>query len=252
MRANRVFYRNARVYARTWRSGVFFSFFQPLLFLSAIGFGVGKLIGADAPGGRGYLAFLAPALLAAACMQTATFESTYPLLGKIQWRRTYEAILATPISVKDLFAGEIRWLAMRMLMVGGTFAAVMMILGVGRTPWMAASLFAAILTGLVFATSISAFTARSKTGAEFNWLFRFVITPMFLFSGTFFPVDRLPEYLQPVAILTPLYHGVALARGFATETLTGFESVPHFAYLLLLFGLAYWLALRGFTKRLAS
>jgi len=185
-------------------------------------------------------------------MQTATFESTYPLLGKIQWRRTYEAILATPISVRDLFAGEIRWLAIRMLMVGGTFAAVMVLLGVGRSPWILAALAAGVLTGLVFATVISAFTARTKNGAEFNFIFRFVITPMFLFSGTFFPIDRLPEYLQPVALATPLYHGVALARGFVTQTLAPLEALPHIAYLLVLFGLAYWVALRAFTKRLAS
>ena len=252
--AVRLVQRNALVYRRVWRGSLFSSFLQPALYLTAMGVGLGTLV--DAGGGLGgtvtYVEFLAPGLLAAACMQTATFESSYPITGRMIWHRNYEAIHATPMRVVDLVLGELAWIAVRLSMVAAAFTLVMAGFGVLRAPAALAAVPAAVLTGLAFAAPILAYAATLKTGHTFNTLFRFVITPLFLFSGVFFPVTRLPEWLQPMAWATPLFHGVALTRGL---TLNGLESsgwIPHAGYLLALTGAGIVLAVRTFERKLRA
>lgn len=220
--ALRVVEHNATYYRRTWRGSVVLTFLSPVLFLAAMGLGLGGMIDRAAPGalsGVSYAAFLAPGLLAAQAMNTGTFESTYPIMSRILWRRTYHAVLATPLSVRDLLVGELAWISLRLLMMAAAFLAVMLLFGVVRSPLVVLAVPAAVLTGLAFAACVTAFTARQTNDSGFSSLFRFVITPLFLFSGTFFPIERLPELLRPVAYLTPLYHGVSLTRGLSLGTL---------------------------------
>lgn len=253
MRALRIVQRNAMVYRRVWRGSLFMSFLQPTLFLMAMGLGLGRLIdrgGAQLPGGVAYLAFLAPGLLAATCMQTASFESSFPIAGKMTWRRNYDAISATPLRIIDIVVGELAWIGLRLFAVATAFTAVIVTFGAARGTMVLAAIPAAVLTGLAFSAPIMAYAATLKSGGNFNAVFRFVVTPLFLFSGVFFPVTRLPAPLQTAAAFTPLYHGVELARGFALQSLSPADVALHAAFLLAVLGAGIAAALWTFTRKL--
>jgi lipooligosaccharide transport system permease protein len=211
------------------------SFLQPTLFLLAMGVGLGALVdaggGSPLPGGAGFLDFLAPGLLAAGCMQTACFESSYPIFGKMNWRHTYEAVTATPLRTTDLVLGEMAWIGMRLSSVALAFTLVITAFGVPRSPLVLLAVPAAVLTGLAFAAPLLAYSATLKGNDNFNIVFRFIITPLFLFSGVFFPLTRLPEGLRIAAWFTPLFHGVELTRGLTLATLGSPAWLAHVAYL---------------------
>lgn len=262
--ALRIVQRNALVYRRVWRGSLFFSFLQPTLFLAAMGLGVGRLVdagaraaspgvaaaGASLPGGGSFLTFLAPGLLAAACMQTAAFESTFPVMGKMTWRRNYEAMTAAPLGVADLVLGELAWVGLRLGMVALAFAGVIAAFGVSHSPRLLAAVPAAVLTGLAFSAPLMAYAVTLRNGANFNAVYRFLITPLFLFSGVFFPVASLPGPLPWLASLTPLYHGVELVRGLVLGTLTAGAGVVHVAYLGGLCAIGALVAVRTFGWKL--
>jgi lipooligosaccharide transport system permease protein len=254
-RALRIVQRNAVVYRRIWRGSVFSSFLQPTLYLMALGFGVGALIDprrAAIPGGVSYLQFLAPGLLTAACMQVATYESSWPVIGKITWARNYYAMLATPIAIDDLVVGELLWMAIRLTTVGTAFLLVAASFGV--MPIAAATLLAvplAVLTGLAFSAPILAYAATLKTGENFNILFRLIITPLFMFSGVFFPIDRLPFPVQWIAKASPLYHGVQLVRALTLDDqLDAAVALIHVAYLVVLLTAGFVAARYTFRRKL--
>ncbi len=253
--ALRIVQRNALVYRRIWRGNALMTVVQPVLFLSAMGLGLGALVdrgGAELPGGVPYLVFLAPGLLAAICMQTASFESSFPITGKMTWQKNYDAIASTPMRIIDIVAGELAWVALRLLTVAAAFTAVLFLFGAARTPLVLAAVPAAVLTGLAFSAPIMAFAATLKNGGNFNALFRFIITPLFLFSGVYFPLTRLPEWLQRVAQWTPLYHGVELTRGLVLHTLTWPAAAVHLAYLLVLCGVGTSAAVWTFSRKLRA
>lgn len=249
--AFRLVQRHALVYRRVWWGSLCMSFLQPVLYLLAIGVGLGAFIGSDAalPGGVSFLQFLAPGLLAAACMQTGTFESSWPVLGRFLWHRNYEAIAATPMRVVDLVAGELAWLAIRLTTVAAAFAVVMVAFGVSRSPGVLLAIPAAVLTGLACSAVLLAYAATLTHSNAFNVVFRFVVTPLFLFSGVFFPLTRLPEAVQYVAWATPLFHGVELTRGLTLGTLS--PNWPlHTAYLVAMLGAGFGAALHTYERRL--
>jgi lipooligosaccharide transport system permease protein len=254
-RAYRMVQRNAMVFRRIWPGSIFMTFLQPTLYLAAMGLGVGVLVdrgSAVFPGKVSYLAFLAPGLLAATCMQTASFESSFPISGKMLWERNYEAIFSAPMRVVDIVVGELAWVALRLLASAVVFTGVMWMFGAARTPLVLAAIPAAVLTGLAFSAPIIAFSGAMKKGANFNALFRFVITPLFLFSGVFFPISRLPGPLQTLAVFTPLFHGVELTRGLALQTLTWPAALIHTAYLAGLVALGTSAAVWVFTRKLRA
>ena len=251
--ALRVVQRNALVYRRTWRGSLFGSFLQPTLFLLSMGVGVGAMVdegGAALPGGVSFLSFLAPGLLAGSCMQTATFESSWPILGKLTWDRNYDAICATPLRVADIVLGELAWLACRLATAATAFLIVMTVFGVPRSPLAVLAMPAAVLTGLACAAPLMAYAATLKNGNEFNVVFRFVVTPLFLFSGVFFPVTRLPEPLQWLAVFTPLFHGVALTRGLVLGTLESPRWILDVVFLAVMMTIGAAAAVRTFRTRL--
>lgn len=225
----------ARVYRRNWRGTLFLTFLSPVLFLTAMGSGLGSFVDAGQGdrsmiGGVGYAAFLAPGLLAAAGMQTASFESTYQIMARFRWNRVYHAMLATPVDVSSVVVGQLAWIAVRLALVAGVFFGVMVTFGLA-SPSAIMAVVAAVLTGLAFAAPIIAFTATQRSDSGFSSIFRFVVTPLYLFSGTFFPIDQLPGFLQVVALLTPTYHGVALARDIVLMRADLMQSVLHVAVL---------------------
>ncbi len=214
-----VFEHDLTWYRRTWQGTVVSTVLSPVLFLAALGVGLGAFVdrggGSEALGGVPYVAFIAPALLVSQAMQTAIFETAYPILGKIVWRRLYQAVLATPVGLHGLFVGEFLWLTARLAIGAVAFFAVLVAFGVVRSPLGVLSVPVAVLTGLAFGAPMFAFTCTQATDSLFSIVFRFVITPLSLFAGTYFPIEALPALVQPVAWLTPLTPGVALARSLA-------------------------------------
>ncbi len=252
--AARVLQRNLLVYRRTWRGSLFGSFLTPLLYLTAMGIGLSQLMargGSDMLGGVPYLDFLGPGILASSCMQTASFESTYPIMGKISWRRNYEAILATPIEVHHLLIGELGWIAFRLTTMATVFMIVLTLFGIPRSPLALLAIPAAVLTGVAFAAPIIAFSATRHNDSGFAALFRFIINPLFLFSGTFFPVSQLPDAVEWVAAATPLYHGVALVRGAVLDNVPSTWPL-HVAYLVVWVAITGYIAYRLLRRRLVK
>lgn len=252
MKALKIIRRNSLVYWRAWRSSMFLSVLGPVLFLTAMGLGLGSLVDPDveAFGGAGYLAFFATGMLAANCMQSATFSASYPMMSKITWQKNYEAMLAAPLEVRDIYFGELAWIGATLAQQTIPFFVVMVFFGIFDSPRAVLAIPAAILVGLGFAAAVMAFTATLKTDEAYTWLFRFVVTPLFLLSGTFFPIDDLPAWAVMAAQLTPLYHGIELVRGVTISELTLFSGLWHLGYLLVFLAIGVTLGVRNLTQRL--
>jgi lipooligosaccharide transport system permease protein len=242
-------------YRRTYRANLFSSFVQPVLFLAAMGLGLGGLVDRSGSGGAlagsSYLGFIAPGLLAATAMQTATSEAMYPIIAGFKWVRTFHAMAATPVGAAAIVFGQLGFLVFRIALVGGIFALVIALFGVGGNPiGLLLAFGATLLTGLAFAAPLTSWSASRESPASFSTIVRFGVTPLFLFSGTFFPVDRLPPLMQSFAVLTPLYHGVALARGFVLGTLDPLTAAGHATYLVAMTLIGVVLCLIVFPRRL--
>jgi lipooligosaccharide transport system permease protein len=248
----------AMQYRRTFRASSFSSFLNPVLFLLAMGVGLGTYVdrsgtATQALGGLSYLQFLAPGLLAATAMQAASFESTFPIIAGLQWQKVFHAMYATPISPRDIVLGNLTWIALRLTMIASIFTIVMTLFGAAASPLIVLGIPAAVLTGMAFATPIMAFAATQRTPEKFNTIFRFGITPLFLFSGTFFPISNLPAAIQPIAWLSPLWHGVELSRALALGTISRAPALAlvHVAVLAAIFVAGSWWAFRTVEARLA-
>jgi len=240
-------------YRRTWQGSIYSSVLNPILYLGAMGLGLGTLVdrrGTSGLGGVSYLAFLAPGLLAAAAMQTATGESTYPVYGSVKWFKTYQAAISSPLRPADLFHGHLLWTTLRLTMNSAIFLIVMAAFGATTSAWVIACLPAAVLTGLAFATPLEAYAMTCTKDTSFATLFRFGIIPLFLFSGTFFPISQLPVYVRPLAYATPLWHGVALCRSLSLGTAQLGASAGHVGYLAALTALGIYAGHRTYRRRL--
>src|SRR5438093_7279318 len=223
-------------YKRTWRGSIVTSTVGPIMFLAAMGLGLGSLVNRGPAGGRqlggvSYLVFLAPALLAAAAMQTAALEASWPVVAAVKWLKTYDAMLATPLRVRDILYGHLTWITMRVLLSSAIFLVVLAAFGAAKSPEAVFLLPAATLTGLAFAAPIAAYAVGLERDQGLTAIFRFGVIPMFLFSGTFFPVSQLPAALRPVAYFTPLWHGVDLCRHLDVGRASFLGSLGHVAYL---------------------
>lgn len=261
--AVRVLEHELLVYRRVWRGSIFSSFLSPVLFLAAMGVGLGSLVdasgGAAAGGASGaalvgvsYLAFLAPGLLASTAMQTAAGESTFPIMGGLVWDKSFHGMIATPIRPADVVVGKLTYIGMRLLLVVGLFFLVTVLFGAVTGPGAILAVPAALLTGLAFAAPIAAYSATQRDPNGFNALFRFGIIPLFLFSGTFFPIEQLPDFLQALARLTPLWHGVDLCRSLALGTAEQAQTAIHVAYLGTMTAVGVAAAFVTFQRRLVK
>lgn len=252
--ALRVVEGHLRTYRRTWKASVSTTFLNPVLFLLAMGVGLGTLVdrgdGAAALPGVSYLQFLAPGLLAATTMQQAAGDSSWPVMAGIKWQKTYLAALASPLTTRDLVSGHLAWGLLRLLFSAVIFVAVMIAFDAARLPGAVLAILPAVLTGMAFAAPVAAYSARLENDYGLSSLFRFGIVPMFLFSGTFFPITQLPGWMQPIAYVTPLWHGVELTRAVALSLSPRFPAVVHAAYLGLWVLAGSVAAARSFRRRL--
>ncbi|HEY5487113.1 MAG TPA: ABC transporter permease [Candidatus Limnocylindrales bacterium] len=240
------------IFRRGWHSYLISGLSQPFLYLLSMGIGLGLYVNKNggAPGGVPYLDYVAPALLVTQAMMAAAAEAAWPIMGKIMWDKTYLAALNTPIGVFDLLLGDLMWIAFRATLLSVLFVAIVVLLGAAMSPLVVLAVPIAVLTALAFAAPIIAFTATQEGDGGFNALFRFGITPLFLFSGTFFPIEKLPLLLQPLAWATPLYHGVSLARSFSLGTVEPIGVVVHTAALVAFVVVGLYAGRITFRRRL--
>jgi lipooligosaccharide transport system permease protein len=239
-------------YKRTWRSSIFTSFLIPVLYLTSMGVALGSLIDKHSHGVDGvtYVAYLAPGLLAATCMQIGANDTMWPVMGAIKWMRTYLAMLAAPLDVYDVMLGHLAWVAARIGIVVTIYLAVMAAFNTVESPWAILALPAGILTGMAFGAPMAAFSATQEKDTAFSTMYRFVVIPLFLFSGTFFPISQLPHVLQYLAYATPLFHGVALCRDLTLGQVHLWVDLGHTAYLAAWVGVGYAFCRRTFARRL--
>jgi lipooligosaccharide transport system permease protein len=218
-----------------------------------MGYGLGSLVDAHGTavlGGVPYLQFVAPAILATQAMQTALSESTFPVFGSVKWNKIYIAAQATPLRPADIYRGHLLFNTIRIAMNSAVFLVVMWAFGAVRSPWVILGLPAAVLLGLAFAAPVAAWAVTLHVETPFNYVLRFGMVPLMLFSATFFPLSRLPGWMQPVAYATPLWHGVALCRGLSLGTLTPGAAAVHIGYLAALAAIGIWAGGRTYQRRL--
>ena len=226
--------RNAMAYRTGWIMLVS-GFFEPLFYLLSIGFGIGGMVG-DIPGPGGqpipYALFVAPALLATSAMNGAITECTFNVFFKLTYQKTYDAVLATPMASGDVALGEIGWAMIRATLYAVGFFVVILVLGLVRSPWALLAIPAATLLSFAFAASAMALTTWMRGWQDFD-LILLVTLPLFLFSGTFYPISAYPPGLQLVVALTPLYQGVDLIRSLVTGVVD-WTALVHVAYLTVM------------------
>jgi lipooligosaccharide transport system permease protein len=241
-------------YRRNWRATVFSSVVSPALFLVAIGFGFGSQVAAGPmTGGLPYVQYLAPALLVMTTVQNAAWESTFAVLGSFKWQRAYWAVACTPLTPGQIAGGQLAWIAMRLSLVGSAFLVVAAALGALTSPAAVLSLVVGVLAGMALSAPIVAFSATvDDEGQKFGFLFRFVVLPMTLIAGTFYPVEQLPVWVRPLAWVTPLWHGTELSRDVAFGQPRFWPDAGHVLFLVALFALGTVLAVRAYRRRLAG
>jgi len=238
-------------YRRVWRGSVVTSIVNPVLYLTALGVGLGSIVNrGSSPLGIPYLDFVAPGLMAAVAMQIAAAECSWPVMAAVRWTRQYHAMLATPLRARDIVVGHQLWVASRVASSATVYLVVIAAFGVVRSPLGIFALPVTVLVGAAFSAPIAALAVRVRNEATFVALFRFVIMPMFLFSGIFFPVARMPHALRVVAYLTPLWNGVYLCRNLTLGTAGLWLSLANVGYLLLWAGVGLALAFRFYRWRL--
>ncbi|MDQ3591940.1 MAG: ABC transporter permease [Actinomycetota bacterium] len=241
---------------RTWRGSAVTTFVLPVLYLLAMGVGLGAYVDEGGPqdslGGVNYLDFIAPGLLATSVMQTAVGASTWPVLGAIKWDKTYFAMIASPLRPRDVLLGNLAFVAARLLMTAAVFWLVLLLFGVVALPWALLAIPAGVLIGMAHATPLFALSARLERETGFMLIYRIGVVPMFLFSGAFFPVSQLPDPLQWLTQLLPLFHGVELVRALTLGRPDLLVDVGHVAYLLLWCVVGLALADRSLARRLGG
>jgi lipooligosaccharide transport system permease protein len=239
-------------YRRVWRATAITSVVNPVFYLGALGIGLGTLVNKSSGTSLGvpYVDYVAPGMLAATAMTVASGEASWPVVGSIKWTRQYFAMLATPLGTRDIVVGHQLWMMARVAMTSAVYLAVIAAFGAVDSLYGILALPAAVLLGAAFTTTFAAYAATRDNDAAFVPVNRFIVVPMFLFSGTFFPVSRLPVPLEWLAYATPLWHGVELCRMFTLGHVHVLAALGHMAYLLLFVVIGYAWALRTYAARL--
>ena len=254
--ALRVVEREVRVFQRLWRGVAFSSFVQPLLFLGAMGLGVGGFVQEGASGdqlqGVSYLAFVAPGMLAASAMQAAAGDSLWTIMAGTKWLGFYHGIVASPLRPYDVYLGHVLWTGIRAALSAVAFLVVAAALGAIESWWGVLALPVAVLCGMAFSAPITAYSGRCESDVSFPLVMRLGVVPLFLFSGTLFPLDQLPTFLQVITVVMPLWHAVEVCRDLTTGQIDPLACLGHLAVLLAYIGVGCWFGRRTFTQRLAA
>ncbi len=220
----RVWQRNVTIFRKYWKTIMFPNFVEPFLYLAALGLGLGAFIQPGGINGQSYVQYIAPGLLASNAMFAASFESTFNTFVKLKIDRIYDAIITTPVNAEDVVAGEYLWAGTRSALYGTGFLAVLAALGwvlspqdpLVSSPWAISIPLMLLLIGIMFSVMGTLFTSLIQRIDLYAYYFTLVVTPLFLFSGIFFPVEDFPAPVPQIAWFTPLYHAVNVCRELAT------------------------------------
>ncbi|MEO8510244.1 MAG: ABC transporter permease [Chloroflexota bacterium] len=250
-RARRLVERNIMVYRHQWIiivSGAF----EPIFYLVGIGLGLGGIV-REVPLSDGrmvaYATFVAPALLATAAMNGAVFETIFNVFFKLNYAKTYDGVLATPMGITEIAIGEMLWALMRAALYAVAMFVIMLVAGLILSPWAVLMVPAALLVAAAFAAAGLAGTSYLRTVNDFDVPMGLIVMPMFLFSGTFFPISIYPWFIQVFMQATPLYHAISLIRGLSTG-IVGWAQVWDLGYLLAFFAICLWIAMRQMERKL--
>jgi len=247
LRTFTVWYRDARVWTTFYKASIIGNLGEPLLYLLAMGWGLGRLVGTV--DGIPYIEFLAPGLVCSTAMYAATFECTFGAFTRMTRQRTYDAILASPVSLDEIVAGEVLWGGTKGFLSGGTMMLVMALFGLVNSPAALLALPLSFIIGLLFASLSMIVTAKSPSYDFFSYYFTLVIAPMFLFSGIFFPVQGLPDWARTLAWFLPLTHGVSVSRAIFTGGM-GVKTALDALWLIIFIAAVFLVAVREVRKRL--
>jgi lipooligosaccharide transport system permease protein len=230
---------------------------QPVAYLFAMGVGLATLVDTTSAAGFGgvsYLTFIAPALLISAAVMTAANEFTFPVMDGFKWRRVYYGPHASPLTPQQIALGQIIAVTVRFLLQSAIYFAVVLPFGASPSAWGWVSILVATLAGLSFGLPLMAYAASIKEDkGQFAMVMRFIVMPLFLFSGTFFPLDTLPLAVRWIGWISPIWHGTELGRVFSY----GYEEAPlltvaHLVFLLALTAAGWILTKRQFIRRMAG
>ena len=246
--------REARVYSKLWRGSAFSTFIVPLFFLLAMGRGLGGLVDQHnrTVAGVSYLQFVTPGLLAGLAMQNAAPGALWNVMAGTKWSRFFFGIVATPLGPTDIYTGFVIWGAIRATMAAAGFTLIAALLGGVASPWGLLAIPAATLCAAAFIAPLVAFAATQTTDISFGILMRLVIVPLFLFSGTFFPVSQLPRWLHPAVRWSPLWHATELCRAFMTGRIHWSAVGVHVLVLCALVAAGAAWGTRTFARRLTQ
>jgi lipooligosaccharide transport system permease protein len=247
--AGAVWLRNARVFSKLWRGALLPTFLDPFLYLLALGFGLGTYIAHI--NGIPYKDFIAPGLIASAAMWSSAFETTYNVYFRMNELRLYDNVLSTPVEVQDLVSGDLIWSASRATVYGIVVLIVVALFGLVSSPWAIVIPPFVLLGGLCFSVIGYSFTALIPKIDLYSYFFTLGVTPMFLFSGIFFPFNQLPDWVHVVAWFSPLYHLVEITRGLATGP-EGAHIAVHAGWLLLVTAALFPLPVRALRRKLIA
>ena len=243
-------------YKRTWKGSAISSFVTPLLYVLAMGVLLGGFITRDPSkldGATSYLSFVAPGMVAAQAMTTVFGEVTYPVMGMVKWHKTYFGMIASPLSVPQVILAHLGFVTFRVATTCAVFLAVMSPFGVFTSvAGVFGAFFVQLLIGLGFATPMYAFSAGLKDESAFSLVFRLGMIPMFLFSGAFFPVTNLDHWMEVLAKVTPLWHGVDLTRMLTLGQVDWSLALVHVVYLVVLALAGWFWAVRRLTRRMIT
>lgn len=245
------------LYRSVWKSNVMGSFVQPLLYLLGMGLGVGALVDDGNQNdtlldGLTYFQFLAPALLATTAMMIASNEALWPVLGGFKWWKKFHSEAATPLTPNEIAGGVALWQITKSFIAVFGVAVVLLVFPDTRSWGVLLAIVFGTLTGAAFAAPITAWSASRDTDTSFPTINRFVIIPLFLFGGAFYPISQLPDWMETIAIATPLWHGVELCRNSVYDRLELWPTVGHVAYLVTMAVVGWLLAARSFRRRLSQ
>jgi len=251
-RSSRMFQRNMIVYKHIWVI-IVSGFFEPVFYLLGIGLGLGAMIGQV--DGIAYGAYVAPGLLAVSCMNGAITDGFFNIFFKLHFKKTYDGILATPMRVPDIAFGEMLWALGRGTVYAAAFLGVVLLIGetIGPrmilSPWAVLALPAAVIVAAAFSAMALCIASFARKIQDFDIVMGLIVMPMFLFSGTFFPVTQFPLPAQHLVQIVPLYHGVAILRQLTTGGVSP-TIFAHLLYLVLLGCIAFAIAMHRLERTL--
>jgi lipooligosaccharide transport system permease protein len=222
-RAFRVWQRHLTVYTKLYKSSIVLNFVEPVMYLVALGLGLGAFV--KEINGVPYINYIAPGIVASSTMFAASFECTYGTFVRMTFQKTFDAILATPVGIYDLVAGELMWGATKGIIYGTTITIVISAFGLVDSAMIVFMIPFLFVGALIFA-EIAVITVALAPGIDtFNYYYTLFMTPMFLFSGIFFPIESMPPVVAKIAFFTPLYHLVNVSRSFAAGVVPTWDIV---------------------------